>query len=371
MEVVIPDRWRQGFGQFTKDMQPRYDWLREQVLSAESWLDDHANWLKRLAKTGGPNRPDRPWRFGIHLSFVLDASDPEHDEDSDNIMCEMFDTLPLIPGDAGRCYPLTNWRDDFFHRSDHPPCLLNQGWLMRVLVDRGNPSLGWDNILRIGQVWIEAFLVFDKTFPLDPSASTMPISPTGIFACNSFEGDNWKKILFAKRYPHPEPHDDALTCGQIARLDQMNTLMAGIETYFGTCGRWFQAACTKDGSSISGKEDDGWSMDARMEFVLDQHDPLFQVGGENTLCVKDHPVASCMVGKYRDLSRTTRTVWNWNEYEHRAGHPLAHQRHCWLFHDLYDHFCPKLGWQNILRIGSVKTSVRIRFAQSFPLLGRE
>ena len=103
--------------------------------------------------------------------------------------------------------------------------------------------------------------------------------------------------LFAKRYPQPEPHDDALTCGKIARLDQMNTLMAGIETYFGTCGRWFHAACTKGGTSTAEDEEGGWSMDARMEFVLDQRDPLFQVGGENAIHANNHAIASCMVGK--------------------------------------------------------------------------
>lgn len=371
MEIVIPDRWRGRFTQFTQEMQPRYDWLCEQVFSAESWFDDYANWLKHLAKTGGPNRPDRPWRFGIRLSFVLDAGDPEHDEDSDNIMCEMFDTLPLIPGDAGRSYPPIDWNNDFSHISDHPPCLRSNSWLIRALMDRRNPSLGWENIMRIGQVRAEAFLVFEKTFPLDPSAPAIPGVPVGIFACNSFEGDNWKKTLFAKRHSPPESCSDALACGQIARLDQMNTLMAGIETYFGTCGRWFHAACTKGGASVPEDEDGGWSMDARMEFVLDQHDPLFQIGGENAIYANDHAIASCMAGKYRDMFRTTRAVWNWNEYEHRAGHPLAHQRHCWLFHDLYDHSNPWLGWENILRIGSVRTCTRIRFSQSFPPLERE
>lgn len=362
MEVVIPDRWRGRFDNFTPDIQTRFAWLNQQLLATQSWLDGHANWLKRLAATDHPDKPGGLWVLGVRISFVLDADDPEHDEDSDNIICEMFDTLPLIPGDESRCYPLTDWRDDFCHETDHPMCRWKHSWLTRVLVDRGNPSLGWENILRIGQIWVDAFLAFDKTFPLDPSAPAAPASPAGIFACNSYEGDNWKKVLFAKRCSRPGPSSDELTCEDIARLDQMNSLMAGVETYLGTCGRWFHAAHRKRGE---------WNMEVGMEFVLDLCDPLFQAGGENTIYAKKHHVASCIVGKCSDLSRTTRTAWNWNEYEHWVEHPLAHQHHWWLFHDLYDHSSPRLGWQNILRIGSVRTYTRIHFSQSFPPLEGE
>ncbi|MEJ5207049.1 hypothetical protein [Denitratimonas sp. CY0512] len=151
----------------------------------------------------------------------------------------------------------------------------------------------------------------------------------------------------------------------------MNSLMAGVETYFDTCGRWFHAVRRKDGHDAPKEEDGGWNMEAQMEFVLEPCDPLFQAGGENAIYAKDHHIASCISGKYSDLSSITRTVWNWNEYEHWAEHPLAHQHHWWLFHDLYDHSSPRLGWQNILRIGSVRTYTRIHFSQSFPPLERE
>ena len=364
MEVVIPDRWMGEFTQFTQDMQPRYDWLRQQLYLAESWLDGHASWFKRLAATDHPDKPDGPWQLDVCIRFVLDADDPEHDGDFDNIICEMFDTLPLIPGDEGRCYPLTDWHDDFCHISDHPLCIRAHGWLTRVLVDRGNPSLGWENILRIGKIWIDAYLVFGKTFPLDPSIPATAALPTDrVVRFLGREGDNWRKALFAKRYSQPGPSSDELTCEQVARLDQMNTLLTDVETYFDTCGRWFHAARMKDGHDIPEQEDDGWTMNAGMTFVLNQRDPLFRVGGKNAIHASDRHIASCMIGKYKGKSNVR---LNWNEYLHQTEHPLAHQHHCWLFHELYAYSSPRLGWQNILRIGSVKTSTRIRFAQSFP-----
>ena len=247
MEIVILDRWRGRFTQFTQEMQPRYDWLRQQLYLAESWLDGHANWLKRLAATDHPDKPGGPWQLGVRISFVLDADDPEHDEDSDNIICEMFDTLPLIPGDEGHCYPLTDWHNDFCHISDHPLCIWAHGWLTRVLVDRSNPSLGWENILRIGQVWVDAFLAFDKTFPLDPSAPAAPASPVGIFARNSYEGDNWKKTLFANRRPQPGPSSDLISpIPQLAVSGYETPLRDDAPAEHAGGGTWASMSCSSN-----------------------------------------------------------------------------------------------------------------------------
>ena len=45
---------------------------------------------------------------------------------------------------------------------------------------------------------------------------------------------------------------------------------------------------------------------------------------------------------------------NWNEMRN-TDLPLAHQKHCWLFHDLYDH--ARLSWKDILRIRGIYTHI--------------
>jgi hypothetical protein len=45
---------------------------------------------------------------------------------------------------------------------------------------------------------------------------------------------------------------------------------------------------------------------------------------------------------------------DWNDMRHTEL-PLAHQKHCWLFHDLYDH--ANLSWKDILRIRGVYTHI--------------
>lgn len=368
MEVVIPERWKGRSVEFAPDMQPRLAWLNNQLCAAESWFDDCARWFKQLAVKYHPDRPDTPWMLHIGISFVLDKSDPEHDEDSDNIICEMFDTLPLMAGDENTCYPKADWSRDFRYEPDHPLHLWKHCWLTRVLMDGGHPTLGWKNMVRIGRIWAEAILVLDRTFALDPSAAVIPALPTGSSLSRSWEGDNWKKVLFSKRYPQSDRSGDILTCDDIARLDQLNTLMGGIETYLDACGRWFHGASSGDDGVPEAEDGDRWDMEARMEFLLDHRDPLFENDGGNTLYVTNHNIAYRAHGTYSDSSLIDGEIDNWNEFEHQEGHPLRHQHHCWLFHDLYDHSHPPLGWQNILRIGSVRASTQIRFAQSFPPL---
>lgn len=368
MKVLIPDRWKDGSSRYTAEMQPRLAWLNNQLCAAESWFDDCARWFKQLAAKDHPERPDTPWRLHVGIRFVLDKSDREHDENSDNIICEMSDTLPLMAGNENPCYPQADWSSDCRYENGHPLRLRKHCWLTRALMDSGHPALGWKNMVRIGQVWAEAILVFDRIFALDPSAAVMPAWPEDPSISRRWEGDNWKKILFAKRYPQSGRYGDTLTCADIARLDQLNTLMGGIETYLGACGRWFHGVSSGDDGAPEAEEGDRWDMDTRMEFLLDHRDPLFETDGGNRLYVTNHNITYCAHGIYSGSSLIDGEIDNWNEFEHQEGHPLRHQNHCWLFHDLYDHSHPPLGWQNILRIGSVRTSTQIRFSRSFPPL---
>ena len=46
---------------------------------------------------------------------------------------------------------------------------------------------------------------------------------------------------------------------------------------------------------------------------------------------------------------------NHNEFRFRSDHPLKHQHHCWLLHELYDH--TYLSWQDILYIKEIWVDV--------------
>ncbi len=371
MEVVIPDRWRGTQRPQTHDLTPemrvRIAWLNGQLCAAEAWLDGWAKWFKRLAAENDPQQPEGPWRLDVRISLVLDAADPEHDEDSDNIICELFDTLPLPPGDDSPCYPIRDWRRDFFPQ--HPLREMPHCWLARVLMDDRPLALGWKNILRIGGVWGDASLSFDQNFPRNGTESTPAASPLVPTQWRAWEGDNWKKILHAKRLPGYMSCDD-LNPANIAFLDALNTRLARVETCLDACGRWFDSAYTRD-ANITPPLEDCWDIETRLNFLLAPEDPMFQVGGQNILHTIEHTVGSTRFGDYHAFLPNNEDIDNWNEYQHSTDHSLRHQHHCWLFHDLYDHCDPHLGWQNILRIGDVQASTRIRLNQSFPPLIRE
>lgn len=371
MEVVIPDRWRGTQRPHTHDLTPemreRIAWLNDQLCAAEAWLDGWAKWLKHLSAMNDPRQPEGPWQLDVRISLVLDAADPEHDEDSDNIICQMFDTLALQPGDDSPCYPVRDWRKDFF--TSHPLREMPHCWLARVLMDEDLPTLGWGNTLRIGGVWVEAFLTFNKDFPLHATETTPAASHPIPARTRTWEGSNWKKTLTAKRLPEDKPCE-TLTPADIARIEEMNTCLTRVGSHLITCGQWFHAAYTHDATNTPDL-DDVWDAETHLDFLLDKTDAMFQPDENNTLHTTHHSFASGNLRHYNGMEIIEDTTENWNERQHWSDYPLRHQHHCWLFHDLYDHYHPRLGWQKILRIGTVRAHTQIRFDQSFPPLTRE
>lgn len=371
MEVVIPRRWkgtqRSGTHDLSPEMRERIAWLNGQLCTVEAWLDDWANWFKALAVEKTPQQPEGPWWLDVRISLALDTADPEHDEDSDNHICELFDTLALQPGDDSPCYPTRDWRRDFFPQ--HPLREMPHCWLSRVLMDDRPLALGWKNILRIGRIWVEANLSFEQTFPRNSAGSTPAISPRAPTRWCAYEGDNWKKTLTAKRLPGYMSCDD-LSPANIAFIDALNTRVAGVETCLDAYGRWFDSVYTRDAKTIPPLED-CWDIETRLNFLLAPEDAMFHPGEQNILHSTEHRVGTNQYGNYYAFLPNNEDIANWNEYEHRENHPLRHQHHCWVFHDLYHHSFPRLGWQNILRIGDVQASTRIHLSQSFPPLIRE
>lgn len=235
MDIVIPTRWKGTQGPHTHDLTPemheRIAWLNGQLCATEAWMDGWAKWFKQLAAEKSPQQPEGPWWLDVRISLVLDAADPEHDEDSDNHICELFDTLALQPGDDSPCYPTRDWNRDFF--PDHPLRKMPHCWLTRVVMDDHPLALGWKNILRIGRIWVEANLSFEQTFPCDSAGSTPAISPSAPTQWRAYEGDNWRKTLTAKRLPGYMSCDD-LSAANIAFLDALNTRLAHVETCLDT-----------------------------------------------------------------------------------------------------------------------------------------
>ena len=95
------------------------------------------------------------------ISYHLREDDPGYDEDSDKMLIEMRESISegcwgLGMGD-GKNH--SKYRHTDFAIKDDPHC-----WLFNCLSDR--TDLGWINILRIGNMWIDIKVICQKSVTL-------------------------------------------------------------------------------------------------------------------------------------------------------------------------------------------------------------
>lgn len=99
------------------------------------------------------------------------------------------------------------------------------------------------------------------------------------------------------------------------------------------------------------KEEDKWLTDYELyyefDFYLREDYPDYREDDENILtCSRTHGVSLDKNGSL-------------NHNDLPGDHPLGNDRHCSLFHHLYDH--TPLSWDDILRIGSVWVDIIVQY----------
>jgi hypothetical protein len=83
--------------------------------------------------------------------------------------------------------------------------------------------------------------------------------------------------------------------------------------------------------------------------------------GDDLLCTLEELLKGC--------STRSRYKWgladgnNHNEFEHRKNQPMKDDRHCWLFHCLYDHV--PLSWEKIAEIERFFINIKPRYQYQF------
>ena len=85
-------------------------------------------------------------------------------------------------------------------------------------------------------------------------------------------------------------------------------------------------------------------LDIEIDYSIGEDDPDYNEDRYNCIA-KSRYVTADMIGHDDNNCNDMRST----------DLPLAHQKHCWLFHDLYDHV--HLSWKNILRIRKVYTHI--------------
>jgi hypothetical protein len=147
---------------------------------------------------------------------------------------------------------------------------------------------------------------------------------------------------------------DDLTEEEIGRLRLLNQKLAEAEQWI----RQRRDRCLRDYFKAGGVKQHDYSDELRedveieveVDCVLHEDHPDFDEHDDNI-------VASLRWFSHDGIVDDPITH-NWNEFSLWEGHRLQADRHCWLFHDLYDHVL-RHDWEKILSVGGVWIDVKL------------
>jgi len=117
------------------------DQLEKRLNDANDWLEDY--------------------EIECDISFYLQDDDPDYDEGSDNILVKLWEDIKFEDwahgiGDGRNHNEYQHW--------DHPMKDEHHCWLFHCLYD--HTELGWINMLRIGSIWVDIKVRYQKLIEL-------------------------------------------------------------------------------------------------------------------------------------------------------------------------------------------------------------
>jgi hypothetical protein len=124
-----------------KECQANIDQLKKRITNAEDWLDDYS--------------------IDCGLTFLLKKDDPNYDDCSDNILFHLHEDIVSENWEWGVGDGIDHNHVDWENCpiKDEPHC-----WSYHVLSDHA--GLDWINILRIGSLWVDITVKYQKFIEL-------------------------------------------------------------------------------------------------------------------------------------------------------------------------------------------------------------
>ncbi|MGC8491927.1 MAG: hypothetical protein ACP5SH_09340 [Syntrophobacteraceae bacterium] len=146
---------------------------------------------------------------------------------------------------------------------------------------------------------------------------------------------------------------------QIAKYGQINGRLAAIEKRIKKDFERLLPQCEQ--MRKEGVIDD-FEIEAEVSLWLDENDPAFRGDDDNILAVVSFDAKSQADSDFGLDDRQ-----NHNEYQFFDGHAMQKERHCWLFHEFFDH-----GglWDDIVRADMIWLDVRVTY-QNFYHSGKD
>jgi len=151
----------------TEDHKIFLDNINKQLMEIEKQLKKEAEILDNEAqkRVNDPNDWIEEYEIEASIDFDLDESDPDYDENTDNILVSLQYSLICEKESMNRkgYFGFVDGVDHnlYRYRDDHP--LKDAGfhcWTYHELYD--HTRLGWADILRIGTIWIDIDVVYQR-----------------------------------------------------------------------------------------------------------------------------------------------------------------------------------------------------------------
>ena len=153
---LLPER-SLAVADMTPVQRARLERLNQQLMKIEKDIVNEAlPQLKSLhARVNDPDDWLQDYECDCKLRFSLRHDDPDYDEeDSENVIVDLREYLKGME-EKDKHWGLAdgNNHNEFEHWEDHPMQGEFHCWLFHCLYD--HTHIGWANILRIGEVWID------------------------------------------------------------------------------------------------------------------------------------------------------------------------------------------------------------------------
>ncbi len=139
---------------------------------------------------------------------------------------------------------------------------------------------------------------------------------------------------------------DQLAIEEKERLSELNRTLAKLEVKINKEAGKIVKKCEKRLKSTGEEFLKDYECDVKVQYFLDENDPQYS---EDRDCILAE-------FEYRSVlhKRIFNTRENWND---RRFDGMEDEKHCWMYHELYDHARPHLAWKDLLRIGTIWVDV--------------
>ncbi len=142
------------------------------------------------------------------------------------------------------------------------------------------------------------------------------------------------------------------------KLSALNILLIELEKKINEEARRIVRKCEKRLKSTDETFLQDYEVDVKVSYYLDENDPQYSEDRDCILAEFEYSADKKRANVF-DLRE------NWND-RHFDG--MGNEKHCWMYHELYDQARPHLALKDLLRIGTVWVDIVARYQRFIEIM---